>query len=50
MEKIAVCVNQNEPILLVGDTGAGKTTVVQYLASQLGQTLTVLVKNIYFLI
>lgn len=33
MESIGVCVRQNEPTLLVGETGCGKTTVVQQLAS-----------------
>lgn len=33
----------NEPILLVGETGTGKTTLVQNLAARLGKTLTVLV-------
>lgn len=32
MESIGVCVRQNEPILLVGETGCGKTTLVQQLA------------------
>lgn len=33
MEKIAVCVSLSEPALIVGETGTGKTTVVQHLAS-----------------
>jgi midasin len=33
MESIGVCVRQNEPVLLVGETGCGKTTMVQQLAS-----------------
>jgi energy-coupling factor transporter ATP-binding protein EcfA2 len=33
MESIAVCVRENEPVLLVGETGCGKTTVVQQLAT-----------------
>lgn len=32
MEKIAIALQRNEPILLVGETGIGKTAVVQYLA------------------
>ena len=32
-----------EPVLLVGETGTGKTTLVQNLAARLGQKLTVLV-------
>ncbi len=31
-----------EPVLLVGETGTGKTTVVQHLASLLGQPMTAL--------
>jgi midasin len=37
----------DEPILLVGETGTGKTTVVQYLADQLGQNLVVMVFAIF---
>ena len=36
LEKIAVCVNHEEPVLLVGETGTGKTSVVQYIAQQTG--------------
>jgi len=43
MERIAVSLSLNEPILLVGETGTGKTTVVQYLAQNMGQRLIVLV-------
>ncbi|KAJ3057055.1 AAA ATPase midasin [Rhizophlyctis rosea] len=32
LERLAVCVNLVEPVLLVGETGTGKTTVVQHLA------------------
>ncbi|CAA3002689.1 Midasin [Olea europaea subsp. europaea] len=42
LEKIACSVKYNEPVLLVGETGTGKTTLVQSLATRLGQTLTVL--------
>ncbi|CAA2972808.1 midasin isoform X1 [Olea europaea subsp. europaea] len=42
LEKIACSVMYNEPVLLVGETGTGKTTLVQSLATRLGQTLTVL--------
>lgn len=31
-EKIAVCIQQREPVLLVGETGTGKTTAVSNLA------------------
>ncbi|KAM1135785.1 hypothetical protein TB1_033293 [Malus domestica] len=42
LERIAASVNWNEPVLLVGETGTGKTTLVQDLAMRLGQKLTVL--------
>ncbi|KAI9105977.1 P-loop containing nucleoside triphosphate hydrolase protein [Phlyctochytrium arcticum] len=42
MEKIAVCIDQHEPILLVGETGTGKTTVVQHLAHLAHTPLTVI--------
>lgn len=42
LEKIACSVKFNEPVLLVGETGTGKTTLVQSLATRLGQRLTVL--------
>jgi midasin len=41
MESIAVCVRENEPILLVGETGCGKTTVIQQLAACCERTLIV---------
>jgi midasin len=42
LERISVAVAMNEPVLLVGETGTGKTTIVQRLASQLGRKLTVM--------
>ena len=36
LEKIVVCVNHTEPVLLVGETGTGKTSVIQYIAKQTG--------------
>jgi midasin len=43
LERIARSVKHNELVLLVGETGTGKTTLVQNLALRLGQKLTVLV-------
>lgn len=42
LEAIAMCVQEQEPVLLVGETGTGKTSLVQHLAWQLGVSLTVL--------
>lgn len=39
LEQIAVAVKLREPTLLVGETGIGKTTVVQQLAETLGHKL-----------
>lgn len=39
LEQIAVAVKLEEPVLLVGETGIGKTTVVQQLAETLGNKL-----------
>lgn len=39
LEKIAVAVDRKEPLLLVGETGTGKTTCIQYLAEQIGHKL-----------
>ncbi|KAF9871646.1 denitrification regulatory protein nirq [Colletotrichum karsti] len=39
LEQAAVAVNLGEPILLVGETGIGKTTVIQQLADTLGHKL-----------
>lgn len=48
MERIAACIYFAEPVLLVGDTGTGKTSVIQYLADQVNQQLVVLVKKNQF--
>lgn len=45
LERIACCVTSNEPVLLVGETGTGKTSSVQYLARQTGHKLTVINMN-----
>lgn len=42
MEKIAVAVSMFEPIVLVGETGTGKTTIVQEMAKLLHKKLTVI--------
>ncbi|KAK2592480.1 AAA ATPase midasin [Conoideocrella luteorostrata] len=39
LEQIAVAVKLEEPVLLVGETGIGKTTVVQQMADSLGHKL-----------
>ncbi|XP_053677442.1 midasin [Anopheles nili] len=45
LEKLAVAVSQNEPILLVGETGVGKTSSLQYLAYQTHHKLVVVNMN-----
>ncbi|KAI9152603.1 AAA ATPase midasin [Blastocladiella emersonii ATCC 22665] len=42
LERIAVAVAMTEPVLLVGETGCGKTTVVQHLARTLHKRLHVI--------
>lgn len=42
MEQISVAIEMSEPILLVGETGTGKTTVVQQLGKILNRPLTVI--------
>lgn len=42
MEQIGVAVQMSEPVLLVGETGTGKTTVVQQVAKAVNQRLTVI--------
>ena len=41
LEQLATAVRFSEPLLLVGETGTGKTTAIQYLASLLSHPLTV---------
>ncbi|KAJ7341746.1 hypothetical protein JRQ81_006597 [Phrynocephalus forsythii] len=45
MEQLAVCVDKGEPVLLVGETGTGKTSTVQYLAHITGNRLRVVNMN-----
>ncbi|XP_014214403.1 midasin [Copidosoma floridanum] len=45
LERISCCVAQNEPVLLVGETGTGKTSCVQYLARSTGHKLIVINMN-----
>ncbi len=45
LERLAVSVRQAEPVLLVGETGTGKTSTVQYLAQLLGHKLLVINMN-----
>ncbi|XP_067631338.1 midasin isoform X2 [Eurosta solidaginis] len=45
LERIAVCVSHAEPVLLVGETGVGKTSAVQYLAERTFRKLVVVNMN-----
>lgn len=45
LERIAVAIDENEPVLLVGETGVGKTSIVQYLAYQTNHKLVVVNMN-----
>ncbi|XP_062836825.1 midasin isoform X1 [Anolis carolinensis] len=45
LEQLAVCVEKGEPVLLVGETGTGKTSTVQYLAHITGHRLRVINMN-----
>lgn len=45
LERIAVCVAHAEPVLLVGETGVGKTSAVQYLAERTQHKLVVVNMN-----
>ncbi|XP_054255246.1 midasin [Indicator indicator] len=45
IEQLAVCVVKGEPVLLVGETGTGKTSTVQYLAHITGHRLKVINMN-----
>ena len=37
LESVGRCVQRQEPVLLVGETGVGKTALVSYLASITGE-------------
>ncbi|KEF59451.1 uncharacterized protein A1O9_04295 [Exophiala aquamarina CBS 119918] len=41
LDRISASVSHSEPCLLVGETGVGKTSLVQHIASLVGQKLTV---------
>ncbi|XP_037541018.1 midasin [Nematolebias whitei] len=45
LEQLAVCVAKGEPVLLVGETGTGKTSTVQHLATVTGHKLRVINMN-----
>lgn len=45
LERLAACISLAEPILLVGETGTGKTTVVQHLATLMPNRPTLHVVN-----
>lgn len=45
LQRIAVCVESKEPVLLVGETGTGKTSSVQYLAEKTNRKLIVINMN-----
>ncbi|XP_065113160.1 midasin [Paramisgurnus dabryanus] len=45
LEQLSVCVTRGEPVLLVGETGTGKTSTVQYLAGVTGHKLRVVNMN-----
>jgi len=42
MERIGVCLSRAEPVLLVGETGTGKTTTLTQLARLTGANLVAL--------
>ncbi|KAM6992726.1 LOW QUALITY PROTEIN: midasin [Tautogolabrus adspersus] len=45
LEQLSVCVAKGEPVLLVGETGTGKTSTVQHLAKVTGHRLRVVNMN-----
>ncbi|OWZ18792.1 Midasin-like protein [Phytophthora megakarya] len=46
LEKMAAIVATCEPALLIGETGCGKTTIIQHMAAAMGQRLVVQNMNI----
>ena len=42
VEKVSVAIRGREPLLLIGETGIGKTSAIQHLAKLLGQKLVVI--------
>ena len=42
LERLTLCVQYGEPVLLVGETGTGKTSTIQHLATQTNNTLVVI--------
>ena len=45
LEAVSRAVTSSEPVLLVGETGVGKTTSVQFLAEKTGRRLRVVNMN-----
>jgi len=41
LEQLAASVKMNEPVLLVGETGVGKTSMIQYLSKLMNKTMIV---------
>lgn len=45
LERVMCCIMHKEPVLLVGETGTGKTSSLQYLANTIGRKLIVINMN-----
>ncbi|KAF6211669.1 hypothetical protein GE061_012182 [Apolygus lucorum] len=45
LERLGVCLSLNEPVLIVGETGTGKTTTIQLLAKHTSHKLIVINMN-----
>lgn len=50
LEQIAVSVKNCEPVLLVGETGTGKTATVQFLAQETGVVFSDMVTQVFNLL